>query len=338
MVQSLPIDPLVPEILRCIERNTLTLLQAEPGAGKTTRVPPALLAAGFEQVYVLEPRRLAARMAAHRVAQEMVEPIGQTVGYQVRFEQVGGANTKLWYLTEGVLTQKLLGGENLPENSVVILDEFHERHIETDLALALLRDRQARLLIMSATLGDFHGAPLIRAPGKLFPVKVEYRPYSAAPLEEQAALAVADALVQTKKHILVFLPGAAEIRNTIAACEPAARQAGAQVLPLHGDLSPEQQDLAVMASDVRKIICSTNVAESSVTIDGVEAVIDSGLARVLSYSPWNGLSRLRVEKISQSSAVQRAGRAGRTGPGLAIRLFPQSDFVRRPEHIAPEIL
>jgi ATP-dependent helicase HrpB len=343
MVQSLPIDPLIPEILRCIERNTLTLLQAEPGAGKTTRVPPALLKAGFEQVYVLEPRRLAARMAARRVAQEMGEPVGQTVGFQVRFEQVGGTGTKLWYLTEGVLTPRLLGGANLPESSVVVLDEFHERHIETDLALALLRDRQAgggklRLLVMSATLSDFSGAPLIRAPGRLFPVKVEYRPHSAAPLEEQAALAVAGALVQTKKHILVFLPGAAEIRNTIAACERAVRQAGARLLPLYGDLTPAQQDLAVAPSDTRKVICSTNVAESSITIDGVEAVIDSGLARVLSYSPWNGLSRLRVEKISKSSAVQRAGRAGRTGPGLAIRLFPESDFVRRPEHIAPEIL
>ena len=191
---------------------------------------------------------------------------------------------------------------------------------------------------MSATLAQFPGVPLIRAPGKLFPVTVEYTPHSAAPLEQQAAAAVAQALTQTKKHILVFLPGAAEIRNTIAACQSVARQAGAQLLPLYGDLSPDQQDLAVAPSSVRKIICSTNVAESSVTIDGVEAVIDSGLARVLNYSVWNGLSRLQVEKISQASAIQRAGRSGRTGPGLAIRLFPESDFVRRPEHIAPEIL
>ncbi len=343
MTVSLPIDPLIPEILGSIERNTLTLLQAEPGAGKTTRVPPALLRAGYAQVYVLEPRRLAVRMAARRVAEEMGEPLGQTVGFQVRFEQVGLAQTKLWYLTEGVLTQRLLGGERLRDNSVIVLDEFHERHLETDLALALLRDRQVRnenvrLLIMSATLAEFPGAPLIRAPGKLFPVTVEYRPHSAAPLEDQAAKAVAHALAQTKKHILVFLPGAAEIRNTIAACTPAARQAGAQLLPLYGDLSPDQQDIAVAPSATRKIICSTNVAESSITIDGIEAVIDSGLARVLSYSPWNGLSRLQVEKISRASAIQRTGRAGRTGPGLAIRLFPESDFVRRPEHMGPEIL
>jgi ATP-dependent helicase HrpB len=343
MTLSLPIDPLIPEILSCIERNTLTLLQAEPGAGKTTRVPPALPKAGFAQVYVLEPRRLAARMAARRVAGEMGERVGQTVGYQVRFEQVGGAHTRLWYLTEGVLTRRLLGGESLLENSVVVLDEFHERHLETDLAFALLRDWQTRgknlrLLVMSATLAQFSGAPLIRAPGRLFPVAVAYRPHSAAPIDEQAAAALACALGRTKKHILIFLPGAAEIRNTIARCESLARQAGAQLLPLYGDLSPEQQDLAIAPSSMRKIICSTNVAESSVTIDGVDAVIDSGLARVLSYSPWNGLSRLQVEKISQASAIQRAGRAGRTGPGLAIRLFPESDFVRRPEHIQPEIL
>lgn len=340
MTLSLPIDPLIPEILACIERNTLTLLQAEPGAGKTTRVPPALLKAGFEHVYVLEPRRLAARMAARRVAEEIGESVGKTVGFQVRFEQVGGAGTRLWYLTEGVLTQKLLAGEKLPAKSVVVLDEFHERHLETDLALALLRGRRkdVRLLIMSATPGQFPGAPLIRAPGRLFPVTVEYRPHSAAPLEEQAAAAVAHVLSQTKKHILVFLPGAAEIRKTIAASEAVARQAGAELLPLYGDLTPEEQDRAVAPSSVRKIICATNVAESSVTIDGVEAVIDSGLARVLNYSPWNGLSRLEVEKISQASAIQRAGRAGRTGPGIAIRLFPESDFVRRPEHITPEIL
>ncbi|HMJ61125.1 MAG TPA: helicase-related protein, partial [Bryobacteraceae bacterium] len=309
----------------------MTLLQAEPGAGKTTRVPPALLKAGFDQVYVLEPRRLAARMAARRVAEEMGEPVGKTVGFQVRFEQMGGPGTRLWYLTEGVLTHRLLGGGRLHPNSVVILDEFHERHLETDLAFALLRNFETRLLIMSATLPQFPGAPLIRAPGRLFPVTVEYRPHSAAD-------AVARALTQTKKHILVFLPGAAEIRNTIAACQPVARQAGAQLLPLYGDLSSMEQDLAVAPSSTRKIICSTNVAESSITIDGVDAVIDSGLARVLNYSPWNGLSRLEIQKISQASAIQRAGRAGRTGPGLAIRLYPESDFVRRPEHIAPEIL
>ncbi len=231
----------------------------------------------------------------------------------------------------------------------MVLDEFHERHLETDLALALLRDLQTRrpglrLLIMSATLsgGDWAGAlgdpPLIKAPGKLFPVMVRYTPHSAAPLEEQVAAAVAKAVGETKQHVLVFLPGAAEIRKAMAACEGIARQSAAKLLPLHGDLTPEEQDLAVAPGGGRKIICATNVAESSVTIEGVEAVVDSGLARVLTYSPWSGLSRLNVEKISQASAIQRTGRAGRTSAGLAIRLYPESDFVRRPPHLLPEIL
>ncbi len=344
----LPIDSLLPEILKAIEGNTLTLLQAEPGAGKTTRVPAAALSAGLGPVVVLEPRRLAARMAARRVAEELGEPLGESVGYRVRFEDVSGPKTKLWYLTEGVLTRRLVADAELREIRLVILDEFHERHLETDLALALLRDLQKRrsdlrLLIMSATLSDGLSAalgnpPLIKAPGKLFSVSTRYSPQSNAPLEEQVASAVTKAVAETKKHILVFLPGAAEIRKAIAACEPIARLAGAKLFPLHGDLTPEEQDQAVTPSTTRKIICSTNVAESSVTIEGIEAVIDSGLARVLTHSPWSGLSRLNIEKISQSSAIQRAGRAGRTSAGIAIRLFPESDFVRRSHHLPPEIL
>jgi ATP-dependent helicase HrpB len=346
--QPLPIDPLLPEILKCIVANNITLLQAEPGAGKTTRVPAAAVKTGLGPVLVLEPRRLAARMAARRVADELGETLGETVGYRVRFEEVGGAKTKLWYLTEGVLTRRLLSDGDLREARLVVLDEFHERHLETDLACALLRDLQTRrpdlrLLIMSATLGDDLSAtlghpPLIKAPGKQFPVSMRYTPHSSAPLEDQVASAVSKVMAETKKHILVFLPGAAEIRKAIAACEPIGRQAGARVFPLHGDLTPDEQDQAVASSRERKIICSTNVAESSVTIEGVEAVIDSGLARVLTHSPWSGLSRLNIEKISQASAIQRAGRAGRTSAGIAIRLYPESDFVRRAQHLPPEIL
>ena len=347
-VQPLPIDPLIPEIVRTVERNPITLLQAEPGAGKTTRVPPALTEAGLCDVYVLEPRRIAARMAARRVAQERGQRLGSAVGYQVRFEEAGGRDTRLWYVTEGVLTRKLLSRNELSRLRIAVLDEFHERHLETDLALALLRRVQEsrpeiRLLIMSATLpGDELSAKLnnpaiIRAPGRLFPVAVRYTPHSAVPLEEQVASAVSGALQETKGHILVFLPGAAEIRKAIQACEPMSRSAGATLLPLHGDLSIEQQDAAVEPSAARKIVCSTNVAESSITIDGVEAVVDSGVARVMSHSRWSGLSHLRVEKISKASAIQRAGRAGRTRPGIAIRLYSEADFVRRPEQIAPEI-
>jgi ATP-dependent helicase HrpB len=344
----LPIDSLLPEIVELVANNPVTLLQAEPGAGKTTRVPPALLAHGLDDVYVLEPRRLATRMAARRVAEELGEPLGRTVGYQVRFEEVSGPQTRLWYVTEGVLTRKLLSDNGLRNTKVVVLDEFHERHVETDLALALLRKYQAsrgdlRLLIMSATLASnelvskLGSVPMVNAPGRVFPVSVRYTPPSSAPLEAEAAAAVSKVLTETNEHVLLFLPGAAEIRKVITACEPVARQFGAKVLPLHGELSPAEQDEAVAQCAQRKIICSTNVAESSVTIDGVEAVVDSGLARVMTHSPWSGISRLHIERISKSSAIQRAGRAGRTGPGIAIRLYSESDFVRRPDQTAPEI-
>lgn len=179
---------------------------------------------------------------------------------------------------------------------------------------------------------------MLRSPGRAFPLTTRYTPASSTPLSAQVAAAVSSALAETKGHLLVFLPGAAEIRDAVAACESAARPYAAAVLPLYGDLAPEQQDAAVASSAMRKIICSTNVAESSVTIDGVTAVIDSGLARVATHSPWTGLSRLEVTRVDRSSCVQRAGRAGRTGPGLAIRLYTEEDFLRRPQHLAPEIL
>ena len=312
-------------------------------------MPAALLRRGYSGIYVLEPRRLATRLAARRVADELHETVGLSVGYQVRFEEVGGRDTRLWFVTEGVLTRKLLSDPWLRPAQVVVLDEFHERHLETDLALALLRKLQQRrpelkLLIMSATLGSedlssrLSDAPLLRSPGRAFPVTVRYRAHSAAALEAQTADAVAAAMKETAGHVLVFLPGAAEIRAASQACEPIARAAGALLTPLHGDLPPDEQDRAVAPSKQRKIILSTNVAESSVTVEGVCAVVDSGLARVATYSTWSGFTRLRVEKVSQASAVQRAGRAGRTAPGLATRLFTEEDFRRRPDHLAPELL
>ena len=345
----LPIDPLLPEIVQSVRKHSVTLLQAEPGAGKTTRVPPALLNAGLDKIYVLEPRRLAARMAARRVAEEFGEPLGQSVGYQVRFEEVGTPQTKLWFVTEGVLSRRLLSGSAVRGMRTVILDEFHERHLETDLALALLhrlqaRQKDLRLLIMSATLNldeivaRFGDIPVINAPGKVHRVSIRYTPPSSAPLDQQASAAAAKVLAETSGHVLVFLPGAAEIRKTMSACEGIARQYRAKLLPLHGDLSTEEQDAAVRPCDQRKIVCATNIAESSVTIDGVAAVIDSGVARVMTHSPWSGISRLRLERISKASAVQRAGRAGRTGPGMAVRLYSEDDFVRRAPESAPEIL
>jgi ATP-dependent helicase HrpB len=201
-----------------------------------------------------------------------------------------------------------------------------------------------RIVIMSATLDTedlsmkLGGAPVMNVPGRSFPVDVLYSPASSEPLEEQVAGAVARVAERTANHILVFLPGSAEITSAMRSCEPVARSLGARLLPLHGELSADEQDAAVLDCDVRKIICSTNVAESSVTINRVGAVVDSGLARVVHHSPWSGFSRLQLEKISRSSAIQRAGRAGRTGPGTALRLFSEADFVRRQENAPPEIL
>lgn len=346
---ELPIDSLLPAVVASVRSNPITLLEAQPGAGKTTRVPAALLDAGFANVYVLEPRRLAARLAAHRVADERGEPPGEAIGYQVRFEQQGSAVTRLWFLTEGVLTRRLAADPQLRGVEVVVLDEFHERNLDTDLVLALLRRLQTsrtelKLLLMSATLGgdvlrqQLGGAPLLRSPGRQFAVDIRYTPASSSPLEAQVASALEKCISETEGHTLVFLPGAAEIRKAMDAAQGLARRSGALALPLHGDLPWEEQDRAIAQSAQRKLIFSTNVAESSVTIDGVRAVIDSGLARIASWSHWSGLSRLRIEKVSRSSAVQRAGRAGRTAPGVAIRLYSEEDFRRRPEQGVPEIL
>ena len=347
----LPIDPLIPEILQHLRRERNLVLEAPPGAGKTTRVPPALLDLDPREVLVLEPRRLAARLAARFVAAERHEPVGETVGYQVRFEDVSSPRTRLRFLTEGVLTRRLLSDPTLAGVGAVVLDEFHERHLEGDLALALLRRlqrnhrRDLRLVVMSATLDAepvaayLGGARTMRAEGRQHPLEIEYTPHSAAPVEEQVAAALGRLPAsQPGGHVLVFLPGAAEIRRAATACAALAGRRGWTVLPLHGDQPPEEQDRAIGPSAQTKIILSTNVAESSITIEGVDTVVDSGLARVAAHSAWSGLPTLRVARVSQASANQRAGRAGRTGPGRAIRLYPLEDFVRRPAHDPPEIL
>ena len=339
---KLPIDDLLPRI----PASGHLVIEAPPGAGKTTRVPPALLARERGEVLVLEPRRLAARLAARRVASELGERVGETVGYQVRFEDVSGPRTRLRFLTEGVLTRRLLSDPTLAGVGTVILDEFHERHLDTDLALALLRRLQSkRLIVMSATLDAepvakfLGGCPVLRSEGKLYDLAIEHTPHSPALLEEQVASAL-EKLTQggVTGDVLVFLPGAAEIRRAVRAVEPLASRLGLLVVPLHGDLSPAEQDRAVGPADRPKVILSTNVAESSVTIEGVTAVIDSGLARVAADSPWTGLPSVEVRRISQASATQRAGRAGRTAPGRVIRLYSAEDFHRRPAADVPEIL
>ncbi len=324
------------------------MVEAAPGAGKTTRVPAALLAHG--PVLVLEPRRIAARMAARRVAQELGVRVGAEVGYQVRFEEAAGRDTRLRFVTEGVLTRRLLTDPGLVGVTTVVLDEFHERHLDTDLALALLRRLQLtkrpdlRLVVMSATLDAepvakfIGGAERVVSEGRLFPINIEYTPASSLGLDAQVAAAL-ERLLPLDGDVLAFLPGAAEIRAAQRACEPIARKAGFALFPLFGDLTPEEQDAAVqpLPGGRRKVILSTNIAESSITIDGVIAVIDSGLARVASDSPWTGLPTLKISRISRASATQRAGRAGRTRAGRVIRLYSQEDFVRRPEFDTPEL-
>ncbi len=351
---ALPVDALLPQILEALGKTggetSNLVLEAAPGAGKTTRVPPALLGLVPGEVLVLEPRRIAARLAARRVAAELGERPGETVGYQVRFEEVAGPRTRLRFVTEGVLTRRLLTDPDLRGVDAVVLDEFHERHLDSDLALALLKRLQQRrpslrLLVMSATLDSapvarFLGeCPILRSEGRLFPLTVTNQPYSPEPLEKQVARAVELLLREGETgDILTFLPGAAEIRRAMRACEEIARRAELLVLPLHGSLPPEEQDRAVAPAARRKLILATNVAESSITIDGVTAVIDSGLARIATWSPWTGLPTLEVARVSKASATQRAGRAGRTGPGRVVRLFPAEDFQLRPDHDTPEIL
>jgi ATP-dependent helicase HrpB len=349
----LPVDGLLPELLKALRGSPAVVLQAAPGAGKTTRVPPALLDAGLagdKEVWVLEPRRLATRLAAARVAEERGEALGETVGYQIRFEERSGPRTRLRFVTEGVLGRRLLAEPGLARIGAVVLDEFHERHLQGDLALALLRRLQLqghplKLVVMSATLepgplAEFlGGCPVLTSEGRTFPVEVAYLDkVDPRPLEEQV-LAALKRLVPALPDgdVLVFLPGAAEIRRTQASVLDFATRHGFLVLPLHGDLPAAEQDRAVRPSPGKKLLLSTNVAESSITIPGVVAVLDSGLARMPVHSPWTGLPSLQTVRISQASATQRAGRAGRTQPGRALRLYTRTDFDGRPAHETPEI-
>jgi len=346
----LPIDEILSEIIASLQHSPNLVIEAAPGAGKTTRVPPALLKLVSGEVVVLEPRRIAARMAARRVASEIGERIGETVGYQVRFDQVAGPHTRLRFVTEGVLTRRLITDPYLKGVDAVVVDEFHERHLEGDLALALLKRlqdgrRDLRIVVMSATLDAdsvshyLNDCPIIRSRGKLFELSITHLPYFPESLEVQVRHALELLIAQENSgDILAFLPGAAEIHRVMRECDETARHAGLLMLPLHGSLPPEEQDRAVAPASRRKLILATNVAESSITVEGVTAVIDSGLARLATWSQWTGLQTLKVSRVSKASAKQRAGRAGRTGPGRVLRLYTVEDYQLRPEHDTPEIL
>ena len=344
MKEALPVDAVLPELLGALRAHSAVVLEAPAGAGKTTRVPPALLDQVQGEIVVLEPRRIAARMAARRVAQELGDP--DVVGWQVRFEQSGTPRTRLWYVTEGILARRMLSDPQLRGVGAVVLDEFHERHLPGDLALALAQRLLPgiKLVVMSATLeaaplARHLGAPVIRSEGRRFPVEIEHvERADERRLEQQVAAAVRRlTLPGSTGDVLVFLPGAAEIRRAAEACAELARHRDLLLTPLHGDLSAAEQDNALAPASRRKVILSTNVAETSVTVPGVTCVVDSGLARIASHSPWSGLPMLNVARISRASAAQRAGRAGRLGPGRTLRLYTRHDFDSRPEHHAPEI-
>jgi ATP-dependent helicase HrpB len=361
MRELLPIDEVVPRIVAALRDGPAVVVEAPPGAGKTTRVPPALIESELRdtndgvpatrgEVIVLEPRRLAARTAARRVADERVERVGDSVGFQVRFQDATGPRTRLRYVTEGVLTRRMLRDPLLKGVSAVVLDEFHERHLQADVALALLVElvrgprRDLKVVVMSATLdaapiAAHLGCPIVRSEGRRFDVAIEYaeRP-DRRPLADQVAGAVRKLTVaESSGDVLVFLPGAAEIARSREAVAEIADHRSLLVLPLHGDLPPEEQDRVFAPDARRKVILSTNVAETSVTVPGVTAVVDSGLARIPTHSPWSGLPSLEVAKVSRASAAQRAGRAGRTAPGRAVRLYTRADHDARPEHLAPEV-
>ena len=345
-----PISPLLPQILDQLASHTRLVLEAPPGAGKTTQVPLALLDAPWLQsrkIIMLEPRRVAARSAAQFMSGQLGEEVGGTVGYRIRFENKVSARTRIEVVTEGILTRMLQDDPMLDGVGALLFDEFHERHLAADLGLALALDVQSqlredlRIVVMSATLdgerlAQFLDAPRLSSEGRSFPVAISHFPARREEaLEAQARRAVEQALAEHPGDVLVFLPGQREIARTQAALEQVL-PATVQVLPLHGELPVEQQSRVLQPDPTgqRRVVLATNVAESSVTLPGVRVVIDAGLAREPRYDPNSGFARLDVVNIAQASADQRAGRAGRVADGWAWRLWPQSQRLeaqRRPE-------
>ena len=350
----LPIDPTLPALLAALQAHGQAVLQAEPGAGKTTRVPVALLQANPQahgEIWVVEPRRMAALLAARHVAEELGEKPGGTVGYRVRLDERVGPGTRIVYATDGLLLRRLLADPQLRGVDAVILDEFHERRLVGDLLALLLRRLrrttrpELRLLVMSATLDTaavaawLDGAPVLQASGRQFPVAVEFAAtLDQRPLEDQVAAAVRRLLAeQLDGDVLVFLPGAAEIRRCERALAGVAQQHDLALRPLHGSLPIDEQERAIAPERQRKIVLATNIAETSVTLPRVVAVVDTGLARVAKHAVWSGLPSLQLARISQASATQRAGRAGRVRAGRCLRLYTQHDHDTRPAFDVPEI-
>lgn len=350
---SLPIWQVHDPIVKAMRAGNRLVLVAPTGSGKTTQVPQMLLDSGLLQgrIVVLQPRRVAARTVAARVAWERHVKLGAEVGYQIRFEDRTSLGTRICFVTEGILLRWLQEDPHLGGIDAILFDEFHERNLLSDVALALAKRLQEtrrsdlRVVVMSATLeaepvakylGD---CPVLISEGKAFPVEIRYiASHDQRPVSEQAADIVAQIVPSGGPgDILIFMPGMGEINATISACRAAAGPERLALIPLHGELPPEEQDIAFAPNRLRKVVVATNVAETSVTIDGIVHVVDSGLARVARYDAERGIGTLFIEPISRSSAEQRAGRAGRTAPGVCHRLWTESGHLNRPERNTPEI-
>ncbi len=352
-VDPLPIDAVLSALVTALDTNSSVVLQAPTGAGKTTRVPPALLAAGLSgsgRIILVEPRRLAARAAARRMAQERGQAVGEEIGYHVRFDRAQGPRTRILAVTEGILLRQLLDDPFLESVGLVIFDEFHERSLNSDLALGMVRliqqtvRSELRIVVMSATLASeaiaahLGNCPIVRSEGRLFPIEIRYDPKPhKQPWSEAVAQATERLAEEVSGDLLVFLPGWHEIRHTAHLLEDWAAHKNIALAPLHGDLAPEAQDAALLRGSRRRVVLATNVAETSVTVEGITGVVDSGLARQLTFDPRLGLDRLQLTAISQASAAQRAGRAGRVQPGICVRLWSEANHRQRPEQTEPEI-
>ncbi len=353
-MSALPIYELETQLVADLRTHSRLVLQAPTGSGKSTQVPQILLdhgLAGDGEIVVLQPRRLATRMLAARVAQERGVRLGEEVGYQIRLDKVCGRKTRIRFVTEGVLLRQMLSDPELRGIAVIVFDEFHERHLYGDITLARALDLQEtrrpdlKLVVMSATLDagslQKYLAPceLLTSRGRTFPVDVEYleKPLGDFPVWDAAAAEFERISRQTEGDVLVFMSGAYEISRTISAIRHTRAGSQCTVLPLHGELAAADQDAAVARYEQRKVIVSTNVAETSLTIDGVRVVIDAGQAKIARFDPYRGINTLLVERISRASAEQRAGRAGRTAPGRCVRLWTEREHHDRPAQELPEV-
>ncbi len=355
--RDLPIYELESAFVAAVRDRGRVIVQAPTGSGKSTQMPQMLLRHGLlggrGEVVVLQPRRIAARLLAKRVAEEVGAPLGETVGYQIRLESRVSERTRIRFVTEGILLRQMSFDPLLRGVSAVVFDEFHERHLYGDISLARARQIQAgprpdlKIIVMSATL---EAGPLreylspcevLVSKGRSHPVQIEYLPkavnFDAEPVWDVAARECERIAARTPGDLLVFMPGSYEISRTVQAVQGARGLRDFIVLPLHGELSAEAQDRAVARYDARKIIVSTNVAETSLTIDGVTAIVDSGLARIARFDPHRGINTLLIEKISAANADQRAGRAGRTAPGVCVRLWTERENAQRPAQELPEV-